>query len=201
MTGSWAAMADDSDVITLYTPQSGDEIVYGWVSNSAFLVSSWNAACGYHALRTYDIVSGTENLLFDHCFDSAALDETKQENYGRSGRIYRTILPLRGSYINGCLFCRYYQTGFSSGQGGKCLPGRVAAAGQSFQSRVVRRGKRCWLQQTEVYLHPLIRWKTCCLFLIRIILFRCGAVPVRPGSLPSGWKKRTVLCARFPVFH
>ena len=75
MSGSWAALADESDVLNLYQPQSGDEIVYGWVSNTAFVVSSWNAACGYHALRTYDVVSGVERLLFDHCFDSAALDE------------------------------------------------------------------------------------------------------------------------------
>ena len=75
LSGSWAALADESDVLNLYKPESGDEIVYGWVSNTTFVVSSWSAACGYHALRTYNIISGVETLLFDHCFDSAAFDE------------------------------------------------------------------------------------------------------------------------------
>ena len=104
MTGSWAALADNSDVLKLYTPQSGDEIVYGWVSNTAFLVSSWNAACGYHALRTYDIISGAETMLFDHCFDSAALDEQSRNILVAVGEYTEQFCPCGSAATMGVYF-------------------------------------------------------------------------------------------------
>lgn len=68
MAGVWAAQADGSNVKTLYEPDSGDEVFVGWVSNSAFLVYSWGAACGPSNLRVFDIETGETTQIWPGAF-------------------------------------------------------------------------------------------------------------------------------------
>jgi hypothetical protein len=73
MDGVWAAKADKTNVLTLYDPgNSGAEEFRGWVDDSTFVVSSWNLSCGSNMLRTYDIFTHVEKVLWEHCFTNAA---------------------------------------------------------------------------------------------------------------------------------
>jgi hypothetical protein len=74
MTGAWVSNTDGSHVPHLYMPESGNEIVYGWMSPQVFVVSSWNAHCGYYNLRMVHIITKDTTPIFDYCFDSAAVD-------------------------------------------------------------------------------------------------------------------------------
>ncbi|MCJ7624229.1 MAG: hypothetical protein MUO76_12060, partial [Anaerolineaceae bacterium] len=74
MAGAWVSNTDGSQVPLLYMPESGDEIVYGWLSPLMFVVGSWNARCGTHNLRTVNIETKDTAPIFDYCFDSAAVD-------------------------------------------------------------------------------------------------------------------------------
>jgi WD40 repeat protein len=71
MAGVWAARADGSEVLSLYTPDSGDEVFVGWVTNTTFLVYSWQADCGPQNLRTFDIETGRSQMLWEGCFEMA----------------------------------------------------------------------------------------------------------------------------------
>lgn len=73
MAGVWAAQADGSLVKELYTPDSGDEVIAGWVSNSAFLVYSWGPGCGPSNLRTFDIETGETTQLWPGAFSIQGL--------------------------------------------------------------------------------------------------------------------------------
>lgn len=72
MQGVWAAKPDGSDVLDLYPipDGSGDEVFLGWVSPSQFLVYTWNVVCGTKNLRTYDIVSGKTEVLWENFFSN-----------------------------------------------------------------------------------------------------------------------------------
>lgn len=74
MGGAWAAQADDSGVVKLYDPEDGDQTIYGWLTPTTFVVSSWNAKCGDHYLRSYDIETRVKRTILDSCFLSAALE-------------------------------------------------------------------------------------------------------------------------------
>jgi len=76
MEGVWAARADGSEVKTLYTPTSVNEIFVGWVTPTTFLVYSGDAMCGAHDLRTFDIESGREAARVVSYFngDGVAMD-------------------------------------------------------------------------------------------------------------------------------
>jgi hypothetical protein len=75
MQGVWVAEPDGSDVLDLYPipDGSGDEVFLGWVSPSQFLVYTWNVVCGTKNLRTYDIVSGKTEVLWENFFSSVVL--------------------------------------------------------------------------------------------------------------------------------
>ncbi|MBN1311525.1 MAG: PD40 domain-containing protein [Anaerolineae bacterium] len=68
MAGVWAAQVDSEEVLTLYQPDSSDEIFVEWISNSAFLVYSWSAACGPHNLRTVDVETGEITKIWPGAF-------------------------------------------------------------------------------------------------------------------------------------
>ena len=74
MQGVWAAKSDNSDVITIYPipEDSGDEKFLGWVSPSQFLVYTWNAVCGTKNLRTYDLLTGKTEVLWENFFSSVS---------------------------------------------------------------------------------------------------------------------------------
>jgi hypothetical protein len=74
MGGAWAAQADDSGVVHLYEPEDGDQTIYGWLTPTTFVVSSWNPECGDHNIRSYDIESKVKRTILDACFLSAALE-------------------------------------------------------------------------------------------------------------------------------
>jgi|YNPNPStandDraft_1061719.scaffolds.fasta_scaffold06861_5 WD40 repeat protein len=76
MAGVWAAQADGSEVLPLYTPNSGGEEFVGWVTNTTFLVHSWQADCGPQALRTFDIETGRSQVLWEGCFEMAYSPES-----------------------------------------------------------------------------------------------------------------------------
>jgi hypothetical protein len=58
MDTMWAAAVDGSEVKAIYTPQSADETVLGFVDDDQFAVYSWDAGCGPSALRLASIQNG-----------------------------------------------------------------------------------------------------------------------------------------------
>jgi hypothetical protein len=74
MAGMWAARADDSGVKSLYTPNSGDEVVIGWSAPDTFVVYSWSADCGKRTLRTFNVESSQVGVLWEGYFNEVALD-------------------------------------------------------------------------------------------------------------------------------
>jgi hypothetical protein len=72
----WAAAADGSEVRTIYDPNadflSGDETFIGWVSDSTFLVHSWDAICGRRDIRSYDIRAPQSAVHWVGYFSSVA---------------------------------------------------------------------------------------------------------------------------------
>ncbi len=74
MVGVWAARADGSEVKSLYTPNSGDEVVIGWSAPDTFVVYSWSADCGTRSLRTFNVESNQVGLLWEDYFNYVALD-------------------------------------------------------------------------------------------------------------------------------
>ncbi len=73
MEGFWAAWADDSDIITLFDPSgTGDQVVIGWVDDRTFVVYSWDAGCGPHDLRTFNIETKESHVLWDSTFQTIA---------------------------------------------------------------------------------------------------------------------------------
>lgn len=74
MAGVWAARADNTQVLPLYTPDSGDEIVVGWTGPTTFVVESFYARCSVGQLRAFDIGSGQATPLFAGYYNGAALD-------------------------------------------------------------------------------------------------------------------------------
>lgn len=77
MAGVWAARADGSGALPLYTPDSGDEVFVGWVgTDTTLLVYSWQADCGPQDLRTFDIETGRSQMLWEGCFEMAYSPES-----------------------------------------------------------------------------------------------------------------------------
>ncbi|MBN1889497.1 MAG: PD40 domain-containing protein [Thermoflexales bacterium] len=74
MAGMWAARADGSEVKSLYTPSSGDEVVIGWSAPDTFVVYSWSSDCGARTLRTFNVESSQVGLLWEDYFNEVALD-------------------------------------------------------------------------------------------------------------------------------
>jgi hypothetical protein len=74
MAGVWAARADNTQVLPLYTPDSGDETVLGWIGPTTFVVESFYARCSVGQLRAFDIESGQATPLFAGYYNGAALD-------------------------------------------------------------------------------------------------------------------------------
>jgi hypothetical protein len=69
MAGVWAARADNTEVKTLYKPDSGDEVFLGWTSPDTFLVYSFRVQCSTGNLRARTIPSGRETALWPGYFD------------------------------------------------------------------------------------------------------------------------------------
>ena len=75
MEGMWAALADDSRVVTLYDPsRSSSEEVIGWVNNQTFVVHSWNPDCGPNNLRTFNIETKERDELWSGSFHAVAFN-------------------------------------------------------------------------------------------------------------------------------
>ena len=75
ITRVWAAAADGSDIESMYKPSElGDERIIGWVDNETFLVHSWDAACGWKNLRTFNIENNLSTVLWPESFQAAAYD-------------------------------------------------------------------------------------------------------------------------------
>jgi hypothetical protein len=59
MAGVWAARADGSGVREIdVSGLQGDVLFHGWTSNSAIMVSNFNALCGFNKIRSVDIETG-----------------------------------------------------------------------------------------------------------------------------------------------
>ena len=74
MAGVWAARADGSAVVSLYKPNSGDEVILGWTAPDTFAVYSFDVNCSYRNFRLFNIETRTETVLWKNYFTSAALD-------------------------------------------------------------------------------------------------------------------------------
>jgi hypothetical protein len=108
MDGAWAARADDSGVISLYDPsnQSGEEFI-GWVDDTTFLVNSWNPSCGSNNLRTFDIETLSEQVLWEDAFNDIVYDEANgtlaiaigidYEHCNPEGKLGVFLVPLDGT--------------------------------------------------------------------------------------------------------
>ena len=71
--GVWAAAADGSGTKLLYEPDSGDEIVDGWLDDSRFVVHSWRVRCGEEDLRAVDVTTGEQQVLWKNAFSQVAV--------------------------------------------------------------------------------------------------------------------------------
>ena len=74
MAGVWAARADNTEVIPLYTPDSGDERLHGWPAADRFLVDSFRPQCSYGDLRQFSLTALSFTPLFPGFYDSVAVD-------------------------------------------------------------------------------------------------------------------------------
>jgi hypothetical protein len=74
MAGAWAARADNTQVVSLYTPDSGDEIVLGWIGPATFVVESFYARCSVGQLRAFNINTLQAAPIFPAYYSGAALD-------------------------------------------------------------------------------------------------------------------------------
>jgi len=73
--GIWTAEAENADVKTLYTlTPNAAEMVLGWVDDETFVVYSWSQPCGANNLRTYNIVSKQNTVIWVDPFNEIALD-------------------------------------------------------------------------------------------------------------------------------
>jgi WD40 repeat protein len=65
MAGVWAARADGSGVkeINLQNLQ-GDFLIHGWTSNTTFVSSCFNALCGENSIRSVNIETGEQTVLW-----------------------------------------------------------------------------------------------------------------------------------------
>jgi Tol biopolymer transport system component len=74
MAGAWAARADNSAVISLYTPTSSGENALGWIDANTLLVYSFNPVCGTYGLRKVSIQPVKVTMLLPGCFTNVAYD-------------------------------------------------------------------------------------------------------------------------------
>ena len=74
MAGVWAARADNTAVLDLYTPDSGDERLLGWLEADRFVVDSFRARCSVGDLRAFSLASLSFTPLFEGYYDSVAFD-------------------------------------------------------------------------------------------------------------------------------
>jgi hypothetical protein len=71
MSGVWAAAADGSEVLTLYNPDditapytNAQESFVGWLDDDTLIAHSADINCGSRSLRTYNIQTGEEQMLW-----------------------------------------------------------------------------------------------------------------------------------------
>jgi len=91
----WAALADGSDVLTLYRPESGDEIWLGWADAETLLVYSWSAVCEAYNLRAVNVVANEIHPLWENNFHTAALDPDS----GTLALAVREAFPMCGDEV------------------------------------------------------------------------------------------------------
>jgi WD40 repeat protein/serine/threonine protein kinase len=91
----WAAPADGSDVLTLYRPESGDEIWLGWADAETLLVYSWSAVCEAYNLRAVNIAANEIHPLWENNFHTAALDPDS----GTLALAVREAFPMCGDEV------------------------------------------------------------------------------------------------------
>ncbi len=65
MAGVWAARADGSGVKQIdIQGLQGDFLIHGWRSDTTFVSSSFNALCGENSIRSVDIETGEQTVLW-----------------------------------------------------------------------------------------------------------------------------------------
>jgi len=65
MAGVWAARADGSGVKQIDIQGLGDDfLIHGWRSDTTFVSSSFNAYCGENSIRSVDIETGEQRVLW-----------------------------------------------------------------------------------------------------------------------------------------
>ena len=74
MAGAWAVHADDSGVISLYTPTSNGETALGWIDANTILVYGFNPVCGNNGLRAVAIQPVKVTTILPGCFTNVAFD-------------------------------------------------------------------------------------------------------------------------------
>jgi hypothetical protein len=70
----WVASADGSGTRLLYKPAPDGEEMLGWIAAGTALVASWGANCGKYNLRTHNLETGEEQVLWDSYFERIAHD-------------------------------------------------------------------------------------------------------------------------------
>jgi hypothetical protein len=74
LDSAWVVCADGSCFRTLFEPWGGDEIPLGWIANDTLVLYTFSAREGFTNLRSVNIETGEENILWAHSFEEAALD-------------------------------------------------------------------------------------------------------------------------------
>lgn len=90
MAGVWATRTDNTEVRPLYTPDSGDEQLLGWLAPDRFAVASFRAQCAMGDLRVFNLSTGAFTPLFPSFYQAAALDPVQG----------RALVAVDGSVAN-----------------------------------------------------------------------------------------------------
>lgn len=59
------------------TTSAGEEFI-SWIDNESFYINSWSAMCSSYNLRSINVVTGNQDLIFDSCFSGVAYDPVRK---------------------------------------------------------------------------------------------------------------------------
>jgi hypothetical protein len=74
-TGVWSARGDGTNVTKLYTPQSGSEVLVGWLDNTTAVMDTWTPDFDKHNLRLFDVVTKNTVMLSEDRIIDAKVDD------------------------------------------------------------------------------------------------------------------------------
>jgi len=106
--GFWAARPDDTGVLSLSEPngESAEDFI-GWLNDNTLLINSWDPGCGPTNLRTFNIDTRNERVLWPNAFSDLVFDEAggtlavaigiDSDVCNPEGRLGVYIIPLDGS--------------------------------------------------------------------------------------------------------